>query len=110
MIPDPPIWLTQWQARGGERFMSYEQFTAPKRWALAEGRLKLVRAARRRLPVPAFIAEREAICQACEHRDSAAPCKCKLMPVGISKCYKRRPSAVCPADPPRWGPAPNKEK
>jgi len=103
-MSDPPIWLTQWQARGGERFMTYEQFTGPKRRALAEGRLKLVRATRPKQPD--FIAHREAICRACEHFDRAIqhPCHCRLIPVGASTCYHRRPTASCPADPPRWGP------
>ena len=86
--------------------MSYEQFTAPKRQALADGRLKLVRPARRKLAPMPFVAEREAICRTCEYRDvNAMPCHCRLIPPGTSGCYKRRPNTVCPADPPRWGPA-----
>jgi len=102
---DPPLWLSQWQARGGAAFMSYEQFTRPKRQALAEGKLKLVRPARRRRLD--FIAQREAICRKCEHFDRAIqhPCHCRLLPVGASGCYHRRPTSCCPADPPRWGPA-----
>ncbi|HUW30717.1 MAG TPA: hypothetical protein VM223_03830 [Planctomycetota bacterium] len=106
MTTDPPIWLMQWQARGGPAFMTYEQFTAPKRRALAEGRLKLVRPARARVQQPEFIAHRETICRACEHFDRSIehPCHCRLIPPGTSRCYKRRPTSACPADPPRWGP------
>jgi len=105
MNPDPPIWLSQWQARGGERFMTYAAFTEPKRRALAEGRLKLVRPARARTQQPEFIAKREAICQACEHYDRSIPhpCHCRIL-ADASRCYHRRPTACCPADPPRWGP------
>jgi len=99
---DPPIWLQQWQARGGERFMSYAAFTGPKRQALAEGRLKLVRHAPPK-PEP-WMVEREAICQACPHRELKIKCGCALFP-GAPPCYRRRPLAVCPDHPPRWGPA-----
>ncbi|HUW33273.1 MAG TPA: hypothetical protein VM223_16820 [Planctomycetota bacterium] len=82
--------------------MSYEQFTQPKRQALAEGRLKLVRPVHRPLPQPAYVVQRQATCRACEHH--LPDYNCRLWS-GCGPCYLRRPLAVCPADPPQWRPA-----
>ncbi|NQT21358.1 MAG: hypothetical protein HQ592_16750 [Planctomycetes bacterium] len=92
---DPPLWRKQWLDRGGERFMSYERYARPRR--AHKRRHGVLR------PPPEFVRIREAICNQCEHVDAASPNGCGLAP-HISKCFRRRATACCPADPPRWGP------
>ena len=88
-------WREQWLARGGNRFMRFDDYVRPR---LAK---RERRAARRQLP--AWLQERMAICLRCPHADPAIPQGCRLL-AGASKCYRRRSTASCPADPPRWGP------
>jgi hypothetical protein len=51
---------------------------------------------------PPFIAERLALCQACDQYQVGGQF-CGLNRT-VGRCYLARPLAVCPADPPKWGP------
>ena len=58
---------------------------------------------------PAWLAARLEICRRCgrwaagAHTGAYAPASCELSPA-CTPCYRRRPGAVCPAEPPLWGP------
>ena len=99
---DPPIWAEQWIARGGPKFMDYETYAAPRRKTLAAraatGRRHIVR------PPPEYVRIREAICKECEHVDPEHPPKACRLAESASRCFRRRKTAFCPDDPPRWGP------
>jgi len=83
---DPPHWYRQWLARSGDAFMTYEQYAAPRRKRACK-------------PKPEFVRIRKAICRQCLTADPSRHC------AGARPCYRRRPLAACPDDPPRWGPA-----
>jgi hypothetical protein len=50
---------------------------------------------------PQWLTERVETCRACQHWIDG---RCDLHPTCTS-CYRKRPGAVCPDEPPRWGPA-----
>lgn len=84
----------QWLARGGNSFMPFDQYVAPR----------LARRQRRRPGQAPYMKFRDAVCRECPAW-SASRCQV-LAATNIRQCHRSRPTAFCPhPDGPRWGPA-----
>ena len=108
-LNDPSLWRQQWLDRGGDSFMSYEQYARPRREALTRRKPRRHAAQLHHAPPkqPDYVLQRLAICLTCPHADPSLRSGCDLLGVNCSPCYRRRATTVCPDVPPRWGPVAN---